>query len=150
MNLGLYGFYLIMMISIVNTVEYNQLLTGHRNEAIITSMRPLLTKMGSAIVVALTSLTYLIFRVTEKTNQISSFEQQAELKQITDAARMEGIRDVIASVSTSQTNGLLLAMVIIPLVFGFVSYLLYQKNYKLDEKTYEDVCRQLEEKGYRE
>ena len=149
-NLGLYGFYLIMMISIVNTVEYNQLLTGHRNEAIITSMRPLLTKMGSAIVVALTSLTYLIFRVTEKTNQISSFEQQAELKQITDAARMEGIRDVIASVSTSQTNGLLLAMVIIPLVFGFVSYLLYQKNYKLDEKTYEDVCRQLEEKGYRE
>ncbi len=149
-NLGLYGFYLIMMISIVNTVEYNQLKTGHRNEAIITSMRPLLTKMGSALVVALTSLTYLLFRVTEKTNQISAFEQQAELKQITDAARMEGIRNVIAGVSPAQTNGLLMAMVIIPLVFGFISYLLYQKNYKLDEKTYEDVCRQLEEKGYRE
>ena len=147
-NLGLYGFYLIMMISIVNTVEYNQLKTGHRNEAIITSMRPLLTKMGSALVVALTSLTYLLFRVTEKTNQISAFEQQAELKQITDAARMEGIRNVIAGVSPAQTNGLLMAMVIIPLVFGFISYLLYQKNYKLDEKTYEDVCRQLEEKGY--
>ncbi|MBQ5959062.1 MAG: MFS transporter [Firmicutes bacterium] len=149
-NLGLYGFYLIMMISIVNTVEYNQLKTGHRNEAIITSMRPLLTKMGSALVVALTSLTYLLFHVTEKTNQISAFEQQAELKQITDAARMEGIRNVIAGVSPAQTNGLLMAMVIIPLVFGFISYLLYQKNYKLDEKTYEDVCRQLEEKGYRE
>ena len=87
-NLGLYTFYLIMMISIINTVEYNQLKTGHRNEAIITSMRPLLTKMGSAIVVAITSLTYLLFSVTEKTNQISSFEQQAELGQITDAARM--------------------------------------------------------------
>ena len=149
-NLGLYGFYLIMMISIVNTVEYNQLKTGHRNEAIITSMRPLLTKMGSALVVALTSLTYLLFHVTEKTNQISAFEQQAELKQITDATRMEGIRNVIAGVSPAQTNGLLMAMVIIPLVFGFISYLLYQKNYKLDEKTYEDVCRQLEEKGYRE
>ena len=63
---------------------------------------------------------------------------------------MEGIRNVIAGVSPAQTNGLLMAMVIIPLVFGFISYLLYQKNYKLDEKTYEDVCRQLEEKGYRE
>ena len=146
-NLGLYGFYLIMMISIVNTVEYNQLQTGHRNEAIITSMRPLLTKMGSAIVVALTSLTYLLFNVTEKTNQISSFEQQAQLGEITDVARMEGIRGVIAGVSSSQTNGLLLTMVIIPLVFGLISYLLYQKNYKLDEKTYEDICRQLEAKG---
>ncbi|MBR0462813.1 MAG: MFS transporter [Clostridia bacterium] len=146
-NLGLYGFYLIMMISIMNTVEYNQLKTTHRNEAIITSMRPLLTKMGSAIVVALTSASYLLFSVTEKTNQISSFEQQAELGQITDAARMEGINGVIASVQSGQTNGLLLTMVIIPLVFGFASYLLYQKNYKLDERTYEDICRQLEARG---
>ena len=146
-NLGLYGFYLIMMISIVNTVEYNQLKTGHRNEAIIASMRPLLTKMGSAIVVALTSLSYLLFNVTEKTNQISSFEQQAELGQITDVARMEGIHKVIATVTSGQTRGLLLTMVIIPLIFGFASYLLYQKHYKLDEETYEDICLQLTQKG---
>ena len=149
-NFGQYGFYLIMMISIVNTVEYNQLKTTHRNEAIITSMRPLLTKMGSALVVALTSLTYLIFNVTEKTNEIASFEQQAEVGTITDAARLEGINKVIESVTTGQKNGLLLMMILIPLVFGFVSYLLYQRHYKLDEKTYEDICRQLEERGMRE
>ena len=143
-NLGLYGFYLIMMISIINTVEYNQLKTGHRNEAIITSMRPLLTKMGSAIVVALTSLTYLIFRVTEKTNAIADFEQQAQLGTITDSARMEGIREVVASVSQSQTTGLLLAMVLIPLLFGFLSYFLYQRFYRLDEKTYEEICARLD------
>ena len=146
-NLGLYGFYLIMMISIINTVEYNQLKTGHRNEAIITSMRPLLTKMGSAIVAALTSLTYLMFRVTEKTNAIASFEQQAQLGTITDADRMEGIKGVIGSISGDQTTGLLLAIVLIPLVFGFVSYLLYQKFYKLDEKTYQDICSQLDQKA---
>ena len=145
-NLGLYGFYLIMMISIINTVEYNQLLTGHRNEAIITSMRPLLTKMGSAIVVALTSITYLLFRVTEKTNAIADFEQQAQMGTITDTARMEGIKGVIGSVNNDQTTGLLLAMVIIPLVFGFASYLLYQKHYKLDEKTYQEICDKLDQK----
>ena len=37
-------------------------------------------------------------------------------------------------------------MVLIPLVFGFVSYILYQKFYKLDEKTYADICAQLETK----
>ena len=146
-NLGLYGFYLIMMISIVNTVEYNQLITGHRNEAIITSMRPLLTKMGSAIVVGLTSLTYFIFRITEKTNAISDFEQQAELGKITSEQRLEGINEVISGVATGQTIGLLLAMVLIPLVFGFISYLLYQKFYKLDENTYKDICLQLEAKN---
>ena len=143
-NLGLYGFYLIMMISIINTVEYNELKTGHRNEAIITSMRPLLTKMGSAIVVALTSLTYLIFRVTEKTNAIADFEQQAQLGKIADEERMEGINNVIAGVGNWQTVGLLLAMVLIPLVFGFVSYLLYQRFYKLDEKKYDEICAELE------
>ncbi|MBP5225020.1 MAG: MFS transporter [Lachnospiraceae bacterium] len=146
-NLGLYGFYLIMMISIVNTVEYNQLKTGHRNEAIIASMRPLLTKMGSAIVVALTSLTYLIFNITEKTNAIADFEQQAEMKAISEAQRLDGINSVISGVQTYQKNGLLMAMILIPLVFGVISYLLYQRFYKLDEKTYDDICRQLEEKG---
>ena len=145
-NLGLYGFYLIMMISIVNTVEYNQLKTGHRNEAIITSMRPLLTKMGSAIVVGLTALTYLIFRVTDMTNAISQFERDAEIKVITEAQRLEGINGVIANVTNTQTFGLLIAMVLIPLVFGFVSYILYQKFYKLDENRYEEICAELEEK----
>ena len=145
-NLGLYAFYLIMMISIVNTVEYNQLITTHRNEAIITSMRPLLTKMGSAIVVAITSLTYIIFNITDKTNLISSYEQQAQLGEITDVQRMEGIKGVIDGVESYQTLGLLMAMVLIPIVFGFISYILYQKKYKLDEKTYEDICRQLEER----
>lgn len=36
-NFGQYGYYLIMMISIINTVEYNEYRTGSRDEAIITS-----------------------------------------------------------------------------------------------------------------
>ena len=143
-NLGLYAFYLIMMISIMNTVEYNELQTGQRGEAVISSMRPLLTKLGSAIVVGLTSLTYLIFRVVEKTNEISSFEQQAEIGKITPEARMEGINGIIASIQPDQTAGLLMAMVLIPLVFGFVSYILYQKFYKLDEKKYDEICAEIE------
>ncbi len=145
-NFGQYGFYLIMMISIMNTVEYNELRTGQRGEAVISSMRPLLTKLGSAIVVGLTSLTYLVFSVTEMTNQISSYEQKAEIKEITPEARMEGINAVISQVKTGQTAGLLWAMVLIPLVFGFVSYILYQKFYKLDEAKYDEICAELEVK----
>ena len=107
-------------------------------------MRPLLTKLGSAIVVGLTSLTYIIFRVMEKTNEIAEFEQQGEIGKITSDARMEGINGVIATIESSQTTGLLMAMVLVPLVFGFLSYILYQKFYKLDEKKYDEICAELE------
>lgn len=44
-NFGQYCYYLIMMISIINTVEYNEYKFGTRDEAIITSLRPFLIKI---------------------------------------------------------------------------------------------------------
>ncbi|MGN0970451.1 MAG: MFS transporter, partial [Aristaeellaceae bacterium] len=76
-NFGQFTFYLIMMISIINTVEYNEYLHGVRDEAIITSLRPFLTKLGSALIVVLISLSYMAFRVTDCTNQISQLESAA-------------------------------------------------------------------------
>ena len=43
-NFGQYGYYLILMISVINTVEYNEYIHGTRDEGIITSMRPFLTR----------------------------------------------------------------------------------------------------------
>ena len=69
-NLGQYAYYLVMMISIINTVEYNEYKNGTRDEAIIASLRPFLTKLSSALVILLTSLSYLAFGVTDITNKI--------------------------------------------------------------------------------
>ncbi|MBO7364112.1 MAG: MFS transporter [Lachnospiraceae bacterium] len=143
---GQYGFYLIMMISIINTVEYNEYTVGTRDEAIITSMRPLLTKMGSAVVVMLTSLTYVITNVLTYTNQIAELEQQMEQKLITEPEKIDSIAAVIAKVQPGQTTGLLIAMVLIPLVFTTASYFLYQKFYTLDEDRYEEICGILNER----
>ncbi len=145
-NLGQYGFYLIMMISIINTVEYNELKTGLRDEAIITSMRPFITKMGSALVVALTSLTYVLTRVTSLTNQISDFESMVSKGTLTEAEKITKIAGVISQVEPGQQLGLLLAMTLIPFVFTGLSYLLYMKYYKLDEQRYDEICAELAEK----
>ena len=145
-NLGQYGFYLVMMISIINTVEYNELKTGMRDEAIITSMRPFITKLGSALVVACTSLTYLIFRVTDYTNQISALESQVQQGVLTEADKITKIAGVIAEVQPGQQLGLLLAMTLIPFVFTALAYILYKRFYKLDEERYAEICAELEEK----
>ena len=105
-------------------------------------------KMGSAIVAGLTALTYLIFRVTAITKAISDKESAKELAATDEAktAISHEITAIISGVEGWQTAGLLIAMVAIPLVFGFASYILYQKFYKLDEKKYEEICAELETK----
>ena len=143
-NLGLYSMYLIMMISIINTVEYNEYKNGERDEAIITSMRPFLTKMASAIVVGLTYLTYMIFRVTEYTNQISELEQQANTGVITSEAKNAAVDEVLKLATHGQSVGMLLFMVFLPMISMLLAFFLYKKFYKLDEDEYDRICAEIE------
>ena len=145
-NLGQYGFYLIMMISLINTVEYNEYLRGERDEAIITSLRPFFTKLASAVIVAVTSVSYLIFGVTGYTNQISALERAASLGEITEAAKLAQIDGIIASIQPGQSRGLLLCMTVLPFALMYASYVLYKKHYILDEDKYAEVCAALEER----
>lgn len=145
-NFGYYCFYLIMMISIMNTVEYNELRFGERDEGIITSLRPFITKMGSALIVAATSATYLIFGVTGYTNQISDLEQQCAQGLLSEEQKLSAIDQVLfggGGVSGGQSMGLLITMTVLPWCLMLISYFLYKKKYKLDEAEYDRICREL-------
>ena len=143
-NFGQYLLYLIMMISVINTVEYNEQKTGERAEAIISSVRPFVTKMASAIVVIITSVTYMIINATNYTNQISNLEREASMGNIVEADKISKISEVINSVGSTQKIGLLLAMTIIPCILMIISCLLYRKKYTLTEVKYDEICKELE------
>lgn len=143
-NFGFYAYYLIMMISIINTVEYNEWKNGERDDAIIASVRPFITKLGSAACVAIVSMTYIIFGVTDYTNQISSLEQSANLNLISDADKLSQISAVISNVQSGQKIGMLFFISIVPLLFMIASYLLYKKKYILDEDKYAEICKEIE------
>jgi len=142
-NFGQYSYYLVMMISIINTVEYNEYKTGERNEAIIASVRPFMTKMASAFIVVLTTASYMMFGVTNYTNQISDLESASASGVITEAEKLSAIKGVISGVESGQTWGLLLFMTILPCALMLISNLLYQKKYKLDEEEYSRICEEL-------
>ncbi len=145
-NLGQYGLYLIMMISIINTVEYNELKHGTRDEAIIASMRPFLTKLSSSFTVIITTVSYLICQVTAYTNRISELETQAETGALDAETKSAQIAAVIGEVGKTQKIGLLVAMTVIPCAFMLASVILYRKYYKLDEERYDEICSQLNSK----
>ena len=142
-NFGQYGFYLILMISVINTVEYNEYKHGVRDEGIITSMRPFLTKLASALTVVIASATYLLTGVTKYTNQISSLENAAAAGHITEAEKLSEIHTLLEGVNHGQSLGLLLVMIVLPCILMILSYILYQKHYKLDEPEYDRICAEL-------
>ena len=144
---GLYGYHLILMISIFNTVEYNELKKGSRREGIITSIRPFITKLGCALVVVITSLCYLLFRVTDFTDKIAGFEQAANQNLIDVATKNAEIAKVIQNVGKGQSVGMLLFMVIVPFVLLLISYFLYIRFYKLDEEKYSQILKELENRN---
>lgn len=143
-NFGQYSFYLIMMISILNTVEYNELKHGERDEAIIASLRPFLTKLSSALVAVLTYVFYIVFGVLNYTNEISKFEQLTSMGEMTEAQKLGNIAGVITNVQSGQKLGLLVCITVVPFIFMFVSYILYKKHYKLDEDEYTRICSELQ------
>ena len=81
--------------------------------------------MTSAIIVGLTSLSYIVFKVTDYTNQISSLEQQATTGAIDETTKLNGINAVISSIDSGQKLGLLLFMILVPLVCLLISYFVY-------------------------
>ena len=142
-NFGQYGFYLIMMISIMNTVEYNEYKHGTRDEGIVSSLRPFLTKLASALTVAIASGTYIMLRILVYTNGISNLEQQANQGLITAEEKGAQITELLSGVQPGQSLGLLLVMTVLPFAFMLVSYFLYKKNYRLDEDEYTRICQEI-------
>ena len=145
-NFGQYGFYLIMMISIMNTVEYNEYLHGVRDEGIVSSLRPFLTKLASALTVAIANFTYIIFHIITYTNGIAGLEQAANAGDISSEEKAVQITNLLQGVKHGQSAGLLLVMTVLPLLLMYLSYRLYQKKYKLDEEEYNRICAAISER----
>ncbi len=145
-NFGQYGFYLIMMISIMNTVEYNEYKHGSRDEGIVSSLRPFLTKMASAITVAIANITYIVFGIIKYTNGIADLEQAANIGTISSEEKASQITTLLSGVQHNQSLGLLIVATVVPCVLMFISYRLYMKHYKLDEAEYNRICAEIAER----
>ncbi len=144
-NFGSYCIYLIMNISISNTVEYNEYKFGIREEGIISSVRPFLTKLGNAVALMLISLFYLLTGVTTYTNRISELENQASQGLVTADEKLRLITEALSGVTRGETTGLLLAMTLIPLATALFACFLYLKKYKITEEKYLEILGELEE-----
>ena len=153
MATGFNGMYTVQTINMANSVEYNELKTGKREESLVFSLRPLANKLGSAIAQGIVSLVYIIAGVLTYTNQISDIENAysgASLTAEQGAQKLTEIKDVIQSVPENNKKILLICMCLIPIAFLIIGLILYKRFFKLDEKRMLEINAILEERHKKE
>jgi melibiose permease/lactose/raffinose/galactose permease len=139
-------FYLIAAIFLANTIEYNELITGERNEALIFSVRPFMSKLSSSLQQVIIMVVYLAVGLTDITNKISEAENAAISNPDlwTVDYKADYISSVLADASDFMTFALRSVMVVLPIVFMGIGYLITVKKYKIDENEYNRILAELE------
>ncbi|MBO4667633.1 MAG: MFS transporter [Bacilli bacterium] len=72
-------FYTATIVNLNNCVEYNEYETGNREEAVVTTMRPLIVKFADAIKYLIVTLTLVISGLYAITQNVSAIETQKNL-----------------------------------------------------------------------
>ncbi len=71
-------FYMITIVNLTNTIEYNEYKTGKRNEAVIFSLRPFVTKLASALQQGIVTLVLVVSGIFALSQNVSFLEGQKE------------------------------------------------------------------------
>ncbi|MFA5449793.1 MAG: glycoside-pentoside-hexuronide (GPH):cation symporter [Clostridia bacterium] len=139
-------YYMNLTINLSNTIEYNDLMTGSRNEGIIFAMRPFMAKLGSAMQQFFIMIVYIILGITTITNAISDVEKDMAKGLIDETVKGSRIEAIIKNVDDTTTLGLKICMVGLPLILLAVGYFVLKYKFKIDEKTYSDILKKLAER----
>lgn len=145
-GLGYSLFYLIGAICLSNTIEYNELMTGERNEALIFSVRPFMAKLSSSLQQIIITVVYLAIGLTSITKQISDAENLAVSNPDvwTSEYKASFIKGVLSGASGGMTFALRVVMAVLPVIFMAIGYFVITKKYIIHEDKYNEILASLE------
>jgi len=110
----------MMLMFLTDSVEYGEWKFGKRNDSVTFSLQPFINKMGGAVASGVTGAIVII----------------SGMSQAQSAADMTASGIVI----------LKMAMMVFPLICILAGFLIYRSKYILDEKMYEKIVRELNER----
>jgi len=139
---GISLFYVTMIVMTANTIEYNEFKTGHRNESIIFSVRPLMTKIGAALQQSIVTVILIASGVVTLTSEIADLEIQKSEGVIADVT--SSANAILATGTTGMKMSIRFGMAIVPLICILGAFILIKKKYIIDEAYFEEITRELE------
>jgi melibiose permease/lactose/raffinose/galactose permease len=137
-------FFVVLVVMTANVIEYNELNTGERNESIIFSVRPFMTKLGAALQQGLVTVVLIISGVFVYSQKVAELEIQKGQGLIEDISKRANI---ILSGATPQMLFILrIGMGLIPMISMLIAYILIKNKYKITEEKYDEILAALENK----
>ncbi len=138
-------YYQVLTISVSNTIEYNDIKTGKRDEGMIFAVRPFMAKMGSSIVKAIETVALIALGIDVLAKQISEATQKNASDPIgyPEADMLADINNILAGADTNISQWVIACMSVLPILFILASFILYMKKYKIDEAKYDEICEQI-------
>lgn len=148
-GLGYSLFYLVAAIFLTNTIEYNEYMTGERNEALIFSVRPFMAKLSSSLQQIIIMVVYLAIGLTDITNKISEAENLAlsDPGLWTQEYKETYIAGVLGGASSGMSLALRIVMAILPVVFMAIGYYVTMRKYIIDEEKYDEILTELKKRN---
>ncbi|NLY36515.1 MAG: hypothetical protein GX046_04700 [Tissierellia bacterium] len=138
---GLNLFFVVLVVMTANVIEYNEIKTGERNESIIFSIRPFMTKLGAALQQAIVTLVLIssgIYGYSQKVADLEIQKSQGLVGEITAQANV-----ILSKATPSMLLMLRIGMGLIPMLSIIVAYLLIKNKYKITEEKYDEMLREL-------
>ena len=135
---------LLMLLFLADAVEYGEWKTGKRNEAASFAVQPFINQFGGAASKGIVSLALFFSGVTLMLNE---FDAYLVANGITDSLISEEIKkNFIAELPDYAGWVIKLFMMILPLVCILASFVIYSKKFKIDEKFYAQILKDLEDR----
>ena len=138
---GLFAVAIIMQMQ--STIEYNEYKFGERKEALVSSMRALVAKFGSAIQRLLIFLTLFLSGLYSVSQVISNGEAQVHAGMLAEEDLTSQINAARAAIDNGQWFIFSIGMLWIPLVLLSVSLFLSRFVFKIDENKYQEMVDEL-------
>ena len=103
-------FYITTLINLTNCVEYNEYLTGERNEAVVSAVRPFMVKLSSAAKSLLTTVILVATGLYMISQQVSHLETQKSMfnDRVAKHVNEQSIEDMKYYVSKLNEYGIVL------------------------------------------
>ena len=136
-------YYQVLTISVSNTIEYNDIKTGRRDEGIIFAVRPFMAKMGSSIVKAIETVALIALGIDLLAKNISEQTQLNATGVISEETMLGNINTILAGANSNTAQWVIVCMAVFPILFILASFILYMKKFKIDEVEYDRICEEI-------
>jgi melibiose permease/lactose/raffinose/galactose permease len=141
---GLFNLAVIVMVN--NTIEYDEYRFGERHDSIISAIRSFASKLSGALNQGAASLILIISGIYAVSQSISALEVEIGSGTLDRETALQQADGFIAAVQPSQTLMLRAGMVFVPLVVMIAAWLILKLRYRIDEKEYERLVREIAER----